>query len=150
MPPILPAPITAKRLCDRGLVIGRVFLGRLPLRSIADPIRIAFASEDRGVKVPKTSLWVWRAANWFRSQRAARQPIASSNPHPHASSEAETQSFLTAGISIRHADFTAKRCSYHLRAIQHRISCVAIRRGFILFDAAQSFYSWTRRYAYAA
>ncbi len=30
-----------------------------------------------------------------------------------------------------------KRCSYHLRAIPPRISCVTIRRRFILFDAAQ-------------
>src|ERR1700676_247537 len=38
---------------------------------------------------------------------------------------------------IKHAEFAAKRCSYHLRAIRPRISCVTIRRRFILFDAAQ-------------
>src|SRR3984893_1584483 len=38
---------------------------------------------------------------------------------------------------IKHAEFAAKRCSYHLRAIRPRISCVTIRRRFILFYAAQ-------------
>src|SRR5580704_5757912 len=72
MPPIFPAPITAKRLCDRGLVIGRVFLGRLPLRSIADPIRIGVPREAVEFK-RETSLRVWRAANWFRSRHAVRR-----------------------------------------------------------------------------
>src|ERR1700680_2364199 len=38
---------------------------------------------------------------------------------------------------VNHAEVAAKLCSYHLRAIRPRISCVTIRRRFILFDAAQ-------------
>src|SRR2546427_10545622 len=58
MPPIFPAPSTAKRLCERGLLIGRVFLGRSPLRSIADPTRSGFGAPAESIGLLRPDIGV--------------------------------------------------------------------------------------------
>jgi len=64
---------------------------------------------------------------------------ASLASHPARRNPGETRLNDAGGSDRARRNFTAKRCSYHLRAIPPRFSCVAIRRGFILFAAAQSF-----------